>query len=361
MAKNPPANAEDIRDAGSTPGSGRSPGGGKASHFSTLAWRTPWIEKPDWLQSIGLQRIRHNWVTNIHTTLFYPNACPCAPCTVRPNHSKTWGVGCLCLKKPKLPKNFHQSPFLGKVREGHDCYKPLAIRSFILEVRSWSGNQLLVPVWTRKSQVPSTAAALPGPSPDWEEEELSWQLPQGKVPRPCQLSPLRETGSQPNRPSDSSGSHIVEARSRRMHAYVYAVRWQRQGWGKSKHFRVWALVRGRPWWGLWSPAEHSPQPVSWAAPAHLLALGQVNQKDPRKNAGVRLLPHSPLEDHCSTDGWQNGLLTVAPRQVVARGRGYCSCNQWLSRTTNGCFLTVGCPWEGPWSSNQWLSRTTKSP
>ena len=28
MVKNPPANAEDIRDAGSIPGSGRSPGGG---------------------------------------------------------------------------------------------------------------------------------------------------------------------------------------------------------------------------------------------------------------------------------------------------------------------------------------------
>ena len=27
-AKNPPANAGDIRDMGSTPGSGRSPGGG---------------------------------------------------------------------------------------------------------------------------------------------------------------------------------------------------------------------------------------------------------------------------------------------------------------------------------------------
>ena len=33
---------------------------GMATHFSTLAWRIPWIEKPDWLQSIGLQRIRHN-------------------------------------------------------------------------------------------------------------------------------------------------------------------------------------------------------------------------------------------------------------------------------------------------------------
>ena len=29
MVKNPPANARDIRDAGSIPGSGRSPGGGQ--------------------------------------------------------------------------------------------------------------------------------------------------------------------------------------------------------------------------------------------------------------------------------------------------------------------------------------------
>ena len=28
MVKNPPANAKDVRDAGSIPGSGRSPGGG---------------------------------------------------------------------------------------------------------------------------------------------------------------------------------------------------------------------------------------------------------------------------------------------------------------------------------------------
>ena len=31
VVKNPPANAEDTRDADSTPGSGRSPGGGKSN------------------------------------------------------------------------------------------------------------------------------------------------------------------------------------------------------------------------------------------------------------------------------------------------------------------------------------------
>ena len=34
-----------------------------ATHSSILAWRIPWTEKPDRLQSMGLQRVGHNWVT----------------------------------------------------------------------------------------------------------------------------------------------------------------------------------------------------------------------------------------------------------------------------------------------------------
>ena len=41
MVKNPPAIAGDVRDSGSIPGSGRSPGGGMAVHSSILAWRIP--------------------------------------------------------------------------------------------------------------------------------------------------------------------------------------------------------------------------------------------------------------------------------------------------------------------------------
>jgi len=31
-----------------------------ATHSSILAWKTPWTEDPGGLQSMGLQRIRHN-------------------------------------------------------------------------------------------------------------------------------------------------------------------------------------------------------------------------------------------------------------------------------------------------------------
>ena len=33
---------------------------GTATHSSILAWRIPWTEEPGGLQSIGLQRVRHD-------------------------------------------------------------------------------------------------------------------------------------------------------------------------------------------------------------------------------------------------------------------------------------------------------------
>ena len=36
------------------------------THSSSLAWKIPWTEEPGGLQSIGLQRVRHGWVTNTH-------------------------------------------------------------------------------------------------------------------------------------------------------------------------------------------------------------------------------------------------------------------------------------------------------
>ena len=35
-----------------------------ATHFSILAWRIPRTEEPGRLQSMGLQRVRHDWATN---------------------------------------------------------------------------------------------------------------------------------------------------------------------------------------------------------------------------------------------------------------------------------------------------------
>ena len=37
---------------------------GLATHSSILAWRIPWTEEPGRLQSMGLQRVGRDWVTN---------------------------------------------------------------------------------------------------------------------------------------------------------------------------------------------------------------------------------------------------------------------------------------------------------
>ena len=50
---------------------------GRATHSSILAWRNPWTEEPSRLQSMGLQRVGHDWATNIFTfTLWNGNPPP---------------------------------------------------------------------------------------------------------------------------------------------------------------------------------------------------------------------------------------------------------------------------------------------
>ena len=41
-----------------------------ATHSSTLAWRIPWMEEPGRLQSMGLQRVRHDLATSLSLSLF---------------------------------------------------------------------------------------------------------------------------------------------------------------------------------------------------------------------------------------------------------------------------------------------------
>ena len=65
VVKNPPASAGDKRDVCLIPGLGREYllGEENGNHSNILAWRFPWTEKPDGLQSTGSQRVRHDWVT----------------------------------------------------------------------------------------------------------------------------------------------------------------------------------------------------------------------------------------------------------------------------------------------------------
>ena len=45
---------------------------GMATHPSTFAWRIPWTKEPGGLQSMGLQRVRHDWATNTYYTSSKP-------------------------------------------------------------------------------------------------------------------------------------------------------------------------------------------------------------------------------------------------------------------------------------------------
>ena len=61
VTRNPPADAGDMRDAGSIPGLGRDLlEEGVAAHSNILAWRIPWTEEPGGQQSTGSQRVEHS-------------------------------------------------------------------------------------------------------------------------------------------------------------------------------------------------------------------------------------------------------------------------------------------------------------
>ena len=60
VVKNPSANAGDIRDMGLIPESERFPEEGVVIHSNILAWRIQRTVEPGGLQSMGLQRVRHN-------------------------------------------------------------------------------------------------------------------------------------------------------------------------------------------------------------------------------------------------------------------------------------------------------------
>ena len=42
-----------------------------ATHSGIPAWKIPWKEEPGGLQSMGLQRVRHDWVTECAARTLY--------------------------------------------------------------------------------------------------------------------------------------------------------------------------------------------------------------------------------------------------------------------------------------------------
>ena len=60
MAKNSLANAGDVKDIGSIPGLGRSPGEGNGNPLQDSCLENSMDREPGGLQSVGSQRVRHD-------------------------------------------------------------------------------------------------------------------------------------------------------------------------------------------------------------------------------------------------------------------------------------------------------------
>ena len=60
MVKNPPASAGDVKDAGSIPGLGRSPGGGSGNPLQYSSLENP-MDRGAWQATVyGVTRVRHD-------------------------------------------------------------------------------------------------------------------------------------------------------------------------------------------------------------------------------------------------------------------------------------------------------------
>ena len=61
-----------------------------STHPSTLAWKIPWTEEPGRLQSTGLQRVRHDWMTLLSHSIFPRRVSGGRNCAYTSLHCRTY-------------------------------------------------------------------------------------------------------------------------------------------------------------------------------------------------------------------------------------------------------------------------------
>ena len=69
------------------------------THSSTLAWRIPWREEPGRLQSMGSQRVGHDWATSLSLSLCKTLVCFTTTCDYLDHFS---GFTCLLTNRMSL-------------------------------------------------------------------------------------------------------------------------------------------------------------------------------------------------------------------------------------------------------------------
>ena len=117
-----PAKAGDIRDVGSVPVLGRSPGAGNGNMLNFLAWKIPWTEKPGGLQSMGSQRVRHDCV---HTHIAQYVLCPCKRRNKRHTERMPGGETDIYRGKTAIWQRQRLEVGSCKLRSANDCWQPL--------------------------------------------------------------------------------------------------------------------------------------------------------------------------------------------------------------------------------------------
>ena len=61
-----------------------------STHSSILAWRIPWTEEPGRWQSVGLQRVQHDWATTIHSQEYGKGIPSCSWYLIQSRVSSGW-------------------------------------------------------------------------------------------------------------------------------------------------------------------------------------------------------------------------------------------------------------------------------
>ena len=75
-------------------------------YYSILAWRVPWTEEPGGLQSMGSEKVWHDWMTNTHTQAV-PNGPFFAFWSPVPPH-QTWHMA--TAPSPSCPLELKSTP-----------------------------------------------------------------------------------------------------------------------------------------------------------------------------------------------------------------------------------------------------------
>ena len=100
------ASAGDTRHAGFTPGSGRSPERGTATHSSILARRIPWIEEPGGLHTAtGVQRVRQDLATKTRTIPTFQGSWKTVYLSASYTRKTTWVSGMVSLTVCNQPEH----------------------------------------------------------------------------------------------------------------------------------------------------------------------------------------------------------------------------------------------------------------